>query len=558
MKYFCARVCPISGSTASPAAVAGLMEPPQKEQNRAPSGASRWHLPQSGIGLLIPKAEEARVEGEHGTDGAALPPVEPIARLSDAALDGLRDAVTRSGYSIETLGAAERVAPNQLDAVRLPLVHWWLARQPGPDAILARLFTYEDRVPCGAVEGSLGRPVLDDLVAAGALSVVDGLVRARLRLTPFEGLWLLSDPPDAGGDAVMGPGPTTQVLARAIPRTAGAVLDVGCGAGTLALVAAARGARRAVGVDLSARAVTLAEVNARLNRLPLELRAGDLLAPVRGERFDLVVCQPPYVPLPAGVSRTVYLHGGARGDELALRFAGAFPEALSPGGRALLFFDTPATAAPLHRALRAALGPAAVDLAVLSAPGPSADMQAVAYAAAHEPALGAGYAASVRRYRDHLRALGADAFARALVVLRASDRPGGRFTVELPVPSLARLDDASLERWLAGLDLAAEPDDALLRAAVRPAPGARLRDERVPGSDAAPAWAVRFEPGALAADRAVSDAGAFLVDALARASSLAEAVPRLAEAAGASAEDARRLVLDFAREGLSRGMLVPA
>jgi hypothetical protein len=60
----------------------------------------------------------------------------------------------------------------------------------------------------------------------------------------------------------------------------------------------------------------------------------------------------------------------------------------------------------------------------------------------------------------------------------------------------------------------------------------------------------------VAADRQVSDAGAFLLEALAAAPSVEEAVARFAEAASASADEARRTVLDFVREGLSRGLLV--
>ncbi|HEY6006580.1 MAG TPA: hypothetical protein VIV57_27115, partial [Anaeromyxobacter sp.] len=175
------------------------------------------------------------------TGDGGIPHIEPIACLPDAALAALRDAVARSGYTFDTLAATERIAPLQLDAVRLPLVHWWLERRPGPEAVLARLFTYEGRVPVGAVAAALGDSLLDVLRRAGVVSAADGLVEARLRLTPFEGLLLLSDPPDAGPDAVMGPGPTTLALGRFVPRSAGAVLDVGCGAGTLALLAASRG-----------------------------------------------------------------------------------------------------------------------------------------------------------------------------------------------------------------------------------------------------------------------------------------------------------------------------
>jgi release factor glutamine methyltransferase len=49
-------------------------------------------------------------------------------------------------------------------------------------------------------------------------------------------------------------------------------------------------------VDVSRRATLNARLNAGLNGVPATCLRGDLLAPVRGERFDLVLANPPYVP----------------------------------------------------------------------------------------------------------------------------------------------------------------------------------------------------------------------------------------------------------------------
>ncbi len=492
---------------------------------------------------------------EPGRD--ALPPTGPIAALDGPPLAALRDALVRAGYSAEFLFEAERVAPAQFDAVRLPLVRWWLGRRGGPSALLALVFQYGGRAPARDVARALGQEVLEALLSAGVLSETGGEVSARLRLTPFDGLFFLSDPPDAGPDAVMGPGPTTVALARLVPQAAGSVLDLGCGAGTLALLAAARGARRAVGVDLSPRAIALSRLNARLNRCAAEFREGDALDPVRGETFDLALTQPPYVVRPEGLSPTVYLHGGARGDELALRFARALPAALSERGRALLLFDAIAGDELLERRIRAALGDAPVDLVVLSAPGPSPDLQAVGYASLEDRALGAVYGEALRRYRDHLASLGATSFVRALVVLARCPVPGGRFDVELPVGGLGGIDLPALDCYVAALEIAGSPDQALLRASVRPAPGARLREERPLGDPGAePARSVHLGQGRIGSDREVSGAGAFLFDALARAATVEDAAARFAGASGASEEEARKTVLDFVREGLSRGLLV--
>jgi SAM-dependent methyltransferase len=488
----------------------------------------------------------------------ALPLIEAIAALDSGILGALREALVRCGYSENVVFEAERVAPAQLDAVRLPLVHWWLERRGDPAALLALVFEYGGCAPARDVGRALGGDLSEALLAAGVLEEREGEVRARLRLTPLLDLFLLSDPPESGAEAVMGPGPTTVMLARLIPASPGAVLDLGCGAGTLALVAAARGASRAVGVDVSPRAVTLAGVNARLNGRTAEFRQGDTLDPVRGESFDLAVSQPPYVVRPAGLSPTTYLHGGARGEELALRFAEALPAALREGGRALLFFDAIDGGEPLHQRLRRALGRAAVDLVVLAAPGPSPDLQAVGYASLEDRALGRAYGEAVKRYRNHLAALGATAFSRTLVVLSASPVPGGRFDVELPVAGLGGVDGAALDAYLAALQLAATPDVALLRVPARPAPGTRLREEHPADAPTAPpVRSIRFDRGGLGSDREISDTGAFLIETLAKAATIEEAAARFAEACGAGRAEARSKLVDFVREGLSRGLLVP-
>src|SRR5689334_4473153 len=100
---------------------------------------------------------------------------------------------------------------------------------------------------------------------------------------------------------VYAPQDDTNLLAGALseePLHPGAdVLDVGTGTGALALQAARRGTR-VTAVDLSWRAVCTARVNSWLSGLPLHVRQGNLFAPVRGQLFDLILSNPPYVPAP--------------------------------------------------------------------------------------------------------------------------------------------------------------------------------------------------------------------------------------------------------------------
>ncbi len=69
------------------------------------------------------------------------------------------------------------------------------------------------------------------------------------------------------------------------------VLDLGTGCGILAAAAAER-AGEVVATDVDERAVRCARAN--LADLGIDVRLGDLFQPVAGERFDLVVVNPPY------------------------------------------------------------------------------------------------------------------------------------------------------------------------------------------------------------------------------------------------------------------------
>ena len=162
-------------------------------------------------------------------------------------------------------------------------------------------------------------------------------------------LLLFSDYIDATPDAVMGAGETTAILYDASrPRLRlNRVLDLGCGAGTLALLLA-RDAEHVVGTDINPRADDMARRNASINGIGnAEFRTGDLYEPVADERFDLIVSQPPYYPTAAGAESQTFLHAGERGDEIARAVVAGVPDHLAPTGRALVFASWPVDAEPL-------------------------------------------------------------------------------------------------------------------------------------------------------------------------------------------------------------------
>ena len=115
------------------------------------------------------------------------------------------------------------------------------------------------------------------------------------------------------------------------------VLDLGTGSGICALFAA-RHARRVVAVDINCAAVRCAGINAALNQVDhrVEVRHGDLFGPVNGERFDLVLFNPPFL---LGAPKDAR-DAAWRGNDVAVRFAAGLGTHLAPNGAALLLLST--------------------------------------------------------------------------------------------------------------------------------------------------------------------------------------------------------------------------
>ena len=85
------------------------------------------------------------------------------------------------------------------------------------------------------------------------------------------------------------------VLARG---TGGLAADVGTGCGCIALALATEGHfARVIAVERSPEAAALARENVALvrPRTPVEIREGDLLAPLAGSRYRAIVANPPYL-----------------------------------------------------------------------------------------------------------------------------------------------------------------------------------------------------------------------------------------------------------------------
>lgn len=135
-----------------------------------------------------------------------------------------------------------------------------------------------------------------------------------------------------------------EVLAWAAGREEVDALDVGTGSGSIALSLAKEGGfRRVVATDLSPEALRVARANhaAALPEAPVEFREGAAYAPVAGERFHLIVSNPPYIgegertslePEVREWEPALALFSGSAGLDVITELVRGAPDHLHPGG----------------------------------------------------------------------------------------------------------------------------------------------------------------------------------------------------------------------------------
>jgi len=126
------------------------------------------------------------------------------------------------------------------------------------------------------------------------------------------------------------------------------VLDLGCGSGACGIVAARCGCV-VTAVDINPAAVRCTRVNALVNDVALDTRQGDLFEPVQGERFDVVLFNPPYY---RGVPRDGLDHAW-RSPDVIERFSRELADHLTPNGHALLVLSSDGEQSAFLRALAA-------------------------------------------------------------------------------------------------------------------------------------------------------------------------------------------------------------
>jgi SAM-dependent methyltransferase len=360
-----------------------------------------------------------------------------------------------------------------------------LRLRPGADeplALLVRLFVGGETLDGDRGAAAVAPVSLSRLQTAGVLARAHDGVRALVRLDPLLGIVVASDPRRANArlprDHVIYPGPAAEVLAAlTIRHTAATALDLCCGSGVQALLAA-RHAGQVIGTDLNPRALQLAALSAALSGIEnVTWRQGDLFEPLGPEQFELIVANPPFVISPT--RELTFRDSGRPADQLSREVLVGVAARLREGGFGHVLCGWMQRAGE-HWTVspRRWLQRSGCDAVVLRLDSDTAASYAIRWTSADatSPAEAAQHAASWVDYRT----LGIDRITTALVALRRRHGPTWLHTDEL-VRS-GRNAGSHLERVFAGHDaLNSLPNQqALLERPLQLAPGVSLTQRHQP------------------------------------------------------------------------------
>jgi HemK-related putative methylase len=223
---------------------------------------------------------------------------------------------------------------------------------------LIEIFFLNSPIPRVKVVEMTGEPMYRFLQQVGILHEDNGMTVGNVAIFPVLGHYILADQRyEAINPKIMvyPPGADSYSLARAImQKPMGDVLDICTGSGIQGIMAA-RHARKVTCVDLNRRAVNFVRLNAMLNGYDnVEALEGDLMAPVKGRKFDLITINPPFVPAPE--QQLYFRDGSTSGTAIMEKAIEKLPEHLNEDGLCQIYTLIPVTERSIHDRIRDWIG----------------------------------------------------------------------------------------------------------------------------------------------------------------------------------------------------------
>jgi methylase of polypeptide subunit release factors len=209
--------------------------------------------------------------------------------------------------------------------------------------ILLRWFWIGSPVEMAIARQYIPERIIELFLKSEVLIQEDGNLTSLVRISPFNDFFILSDHVLAKSgtlhtNTVLWPNPTSMLCYHLSMQTpVGRTLDLGTGNGILALTAAGHSGE-VIATDLNPRAREFCLFNAALNGFDnIEYREGNAFEPVHGERFDLILANPPFFVTPT--VRRVYSDNGMELDGFCRTLIRQAPDHLNEGAYCQLLVE---------------------------------------------------------------------------------------------------------------------------------------------------------------------------------------------------------------------------
>ncbi|WP_022869418.1 DUF7059 domain-containing protein [Yaniella halotolerans] len=290
--------------------------------------------------------------------------MHPAPVANPKALSALQQDFVVAGYTSENiealLGPTASAALDRGQHVPARRVLAQPLAQANPLAGLISCFVLADPITASLAETIFGQLTLEGALDLNIVTTTDdGQIAATVDISTYAtdqqgDLWVASDQTalqlghSLPEEHILGIGKASITLAEITPRTqVKTALDLGTGCGIQAMHLLHH-AEHVTITDISQRALDFAVFNILLNALQLQVdperltdrvavRAGNMLAPVEGQTFELVATNPPFVIAPSqATTKHTYRETGQTGDQLVRELISNIDRVLAPGGQAVM------------------------------------------------------------------------------------------------------------------------------------------------------------------------------------------------------------------------------
>jgi HemK-related putative methylase len=232
-------------------------------------------------------------------------PQFPIEEIKPQILEQLKNILKKNNYTHEYL-LQIGVNPFAYDKMDLPLFAY---RFPPNSTfgILFNLFFLGLSINTKSLEQLFSGINISYLIKINLLEIIGKKdIRSKILLTPYKNFYFASDfilqqedraieKKEQKYEYVYPVSLDSVTLSEScLKKSFDKVLDVGCGSGVLGIIASFN-SKQVVGIDINPRAVNFSRFNALLNKAGnCRFLCGDLYNPVKNEKFDLILSNPPY------------------------------------------------------------------------------------------------------------------------------------------------------------------------------------------------------------------------------------------------------------------------